>query len=145
MPKGRKTTAPPLPTEVFVSHSHRDKVFTRKLAEELRRHGIAAWYSERNIGGADQWLDEIGAALKRCDWFLIVLTPDSVKSKWVKREVTKALADDRYDERMVPLLVKTCDVDQLAWPLTTLQFVSFKPFKKGMTELLRIWGIGYRA
>jgi hypothetical protein len=133
-----------LPAEVFLSHSHKDKAVTKKLADELRRHGIAAWYSERNIAGAQQWLDEIGAALERCDWFIIVLTPDAVKSKWVKREVTAALTDDRYNERIIPLLVKTCEIKQLAWPLATLQMVSLKVFKNGLRELLRIWGIGYR-
>lgn len=140
----KKKSTRVLPREVFLSHSHKDKAFTAKLAEELRRHGIAAWYSERNIAGAQQWLDEIGAALERCDWFIVILTPDAVKSKWVKREISDALMDDRYNERIVPLLVKACKVRQLAWPLATLQIIPFQAFKRGLTELLRIWGIGYR-
>jgi hypothetical protein len=40
-----------------------------------------------NIRGAQQWHDEIGTALKRCDWFLLVLSPQSVRSMWVKHEL----------------------------------------------------------
>ncbi len=74
-----------------------------------------------------------------------VLTPDAVASMWVKREVTAALIDDEYNDRIVPLLAKNCDYEQLAWPLTTLQTISLRPFKTGIADLLRIWDIGYRS
>lgn len=41
--------------------------------------------SKEHIGGAQEWHDEIGAALDRCDWFPVVLSPQSVASRWVKR------------------------------------------------------------
>jgi len=34
-----------------------------------------------HIVAAKQWHDEIGNALSRCDWFIVVLTPDSVRSQ----------------------------------------------------------------
>ena len=132
------------PAEVFLSHSHTDKALAVRIAKVLRAHGIDVWYSERNIRGAQQWMDEIGTALKRCDWFIVLLTPDAVKSKWVKREVTAALIADRYDERIVPLLAKNCAYEKLAWPLAGLQIVAVRPFDAGLAELLRIWGVRYR-
>lgn len=128
------------PNEVFLSYSHKDTAFIVRLANALRDHGIRVWYSKRHIAGP-QWLDEIGVALERCDWILIALTPDAVRSKWVKREVTAALIDDRYDEHIVPLLVKQCRPEALAWPLAGFQRIGFKSFKEGIAELLRLWGI----
>lgn len=66
------------PNEVFLSHSSLDRPFVTGLAELLRQHGVPVWYSQSNILGAQQWHDEIGAALKRCDfdqlsWALSVL------------------------------------------------------------------------
>ena len=139
----RRVATSLVPAEVFLSHSHHDKRLAARLARELRRHGVAAWYSERHIAGAQQWLDEIGRALKRCDWFIVVLTPEAVDSMWVKREVAAALIDKKYNGCIVPLLAKSCDYEQLAWPLTTLQMISLLPFTKGVAELLRVWGIGY--
>ena len=75
-----------LPTEVFLSHSDQDRQFATDLAEMMRYHGIPVWYSRTNILGAQQWHDEIGAALRRCDWFVLALSPRSVESIWVKRE-----------------------------------------------------------
>jgi hypothetical protein len=132
------------PTEVFLSHSHHDKRLTVRIASELRRHGIAVWYSEKHIAGAQRWVDEIGLALKRCDWFVVVLTPEAVASMWVKREVTAALMDGKYNDRIVPLFAKDCDYEQLGWPLTALQTISLRAFKPAIAELLRIWGVTYR-
>ena len=106
------------PSEVFLSHAHQDVLLTTKLAETLRQHGVTVWYSERHIKGAQQWLDEIGAALDRCDWFIVLLTPSAVESKWVKRELTYALNEDRYEGRVIPLLAKKCNYKLLAWPLS---------------------------
>jgi hypothetical protein len=87
--------------EVFLSHSSKDRAFVSRLARTLKRHGIKYWYSATHIVAAKQWHDEIGRALRRCGWFLVVLTPDAVKSEWVKRELLFALNDDRYNERII--------------------------------------------
>lgn len=62
------------------------------MAEVLKRHGVPVWYSRVNIRGAQQRHDEIGAALRRCDWFAVLLSPHSVRSMWVKRELLFALS-----------------------------------------------------
>jgi hypothetical protein len=135
----------PLPNEVFLSHSSLDREFADEVAGVLRRHGIPIWYSEINIVGAQQWHDEIGAALRRCDWLVVLLSANSIESIWVKREVLFALNDHRYDERIVPVLYQTCDHAQLSWTLSLLEMVDFtQDFENGFRELLRIWGIGYR-
>jgi hypothetical protein len=72
------------------------------LADFLGLQGIPVWYSEHRIIGAEQWHDEIGEALQRCDWFAVLLSPHSVRSQWVKRELVYALSDVRYAERIVP-------------------------------------------
>ncbi len=135
----------PFPNEVFLSHSSLDWQFATEVAEVLRGHGIPVWYSEINIIGAQQWHDQIGAALRRCDWLVVLLSPSSVESIWVKREVLFSLNDRRYDEKIVPVLYQPCDYDQLSWTLSLLQIVDFtQGFEDGWRAFLRIWGMGYR-
>lgn len=134
-----------MPNEVFLSHSTQDQVFVTDLATALRRHGVPVWYSRPNIRGAQQWHDQIGEALRRCDWFLVVLSPHSVRSKWVKRELLFALQQDRFENRIVPVLFQPCDVDYLSWVLPSFQMVDFRgDFVDGCRELLRLWGLGYQ-
>ena len=139
----------PLPREVFLSHSAKDRHFAERIAAVLRDHGVPVWYSATNIVGAKQWHDEIGKALARCDWFAVVLSPHSVKSQWVKWELLYALDDARYRNRIVPISSKACnqkDIENLSWTLRQVQFVDFTAgFDDGCRSLLLVWGLGYRG
>ena len=69
-----------MPIHCFLSHSHRDKPVADQLANTLAAHGVETWYRARQILAADQWHDEIGKALERCDWFLLVFSTSAVNS-----------------------------------------------------------------
>jgi TIR domain len=130
------------PSEVFLCHSSKNAAFTRRLAMILTAHGVASFLSKENIRGAQAWHDELGAALGRCDWFLVVLSPHSVKSKWVKYGLVYALQQKRYEGRIIPLLRRTCNIVALSWTLPALQSVDFrKDFQQGCKDLLAIWGL----
>ena len=132
---------PASPRELFISHSARDRRFVRRLTAVLKRHRIRYWYSATHIAGAKQWHDEIGRALARCDWFLVVLTPAAVRSMWVKRELLFALNEARYTEKIIPLLLRTCDYSRLSWTLSEFQLVDFRgDFPAGCKQLLGVWG-----
>lgn len=131
--------------EIFLSHSSGDRAFATRLATALRGHGLSVWFSRDRIHGARQWHDAIGAALGRCGWFLLVLSPDSVRSQWVKRELMFALNDRRYVERIVPIVLRKCAVKRLSWTLDALQRVPpegvfASDFDGNVDRLLRIWG-----
>lgn len=132
-----------LPAEVFLSHSNQDRDFADSLADVIRRHGVPVWYSRTSILGAQQWHDEIGAALRRCDWFAVVLSPQSVESEWVRHELMYAFRHDQ--NRIVPILYRPCDSEKLSWALPDFQIVDFtRGFEEGCRSLLRVWGLGYR-
>ena len=133
------------PKEVFVSHSHLDVKRAERLVSELDRHGVRAFFSRRSIRGGQQWHDEIGKALQRCAWFALILSPASVRSMWVKRELIYALSQRRYEAKIAPLLFKTCDHEQLSWALAPSQFIDFtRRFDTGCQELLATWNIRWR-
>lgn len=135
-----------IPSEVFLSHASQDREFASKLAGELHRHGVPVWYSETNMLGAQQWQDEIGNALRRCDWLVVVLSPRAVESMWVKRELGFALQQKRYENKIVPILYEPCDFELLSWVLPILQVVNFQvTFEDGCRALMRLWGMGYKA
>lgn len=138
--KGKK------PSEVFISHSNRDRAFVTRLVALLRKNKIRFWYSPKHIIGAAQWHDEIGKALARCDWFVVVLTPRSVDSRWVKKELVYALNSARYEDRIVPILVRDCEFQRLSWTLDQIERIDFRAsFDAGCHDLLRVWGIAAKA
>jgi hypothetical protein len=134
-----------LPNELFLSHSNLDRQFADDLAVVLRRHAIPVWYSQTNILGAQQWQDEIGAALQRCDWFAVILSPQSAGSMWVKRELSYALEQNRFENRIVPITYQPSDYERLSWTLSLFRMIDFtRTSEEGYADLLRIWGLGYR-
>ena len=130
------------PHEIFISHSASNRVFVQKLTRALKQSGIKYWYSATHIRGAREWHDEIGRALNRCDWFVVVLTPEAVRSKWVKHELLFALQSDRYNGRIVPILRADCKFALLSWTLSSFQFVDFRQdFERAFQQLLKAIGI----
>jgi hypothetical protein len=134
-----------LPNEVFLSHSSLDRQFAGDLSAVIGRHGVPVWYSQTNILGAQQWQDEIGAALQRCDWFAVVLSPQSADSMWVKRELSYALRQNRFENRIIPVVYQQSDFERLSWTLSLFQMVDFtQNLEQGYRDLLRMWGLGYQ-
>jgi hypothetical protein len=128
--------------EVFLSHASQDHAKAARLRKVLIEHGVPVWFSPHHIKAAQQWQDEIGEALARCDWFMILLTPNAVKSMWVKRELNYALSEKRYEEHIIPALFKECDHRRLSWVLPQLQWIDFaNDYSEACAKLLRIWNI----
>ena len=141
----RKPAASKLPREVFLSHSSKDRRMAARIAGMLREHGVPVWYSETNLRGAQQWHDEIGAALARCDWFAVLLSPAATHSRWVKWELLYALRSSRYQDRLLPINYRPCDPSKLSWTLDGFQAVDFtQDYTVAGRALLRTWGLGFR-
>ena len=136
----------PAPTEVFISHSSRNAGFISRLTGVLTEHRIKSFVSKASIRGAQQWHDEIGTALKRCDWFLLVLSPQSVRSRWVKHELVYALQASRYRDHIIPVLYRQCETDALSWTLSSIEWVDFRgDFDEACRQLFQIWHLKYRS
>ena len=128
------------PVEIFLSHAHADRKFLNRLVKVLRAHGIQYWYSKAHLIGAQEWHDEIGRALDRCNWFGLVLSPAATESEWGKRELRYALNDKKYSGKIVPMVVRACQHKKLSWTLGAIQFVKFTgDFEEGCWDLFKIW------
>lgn len=97
---------------VFLSHSHADKTFARRLAEDLRSAGARVWIDEAEIQLGDSLIKKISAAIDEVDYLAVVLSPTSVESEWVRREVEIALNEEIAGQtvKVLPLLLLTCEI-----------------------------------
>ena len=133
-----------IPKEVFLSHSSKNRKTAMSVAETIRKHGVPVWYSPTNIKSAAQWHEEIGRALRRCDWFLVLLSKAAIKSKWVKMELAYALNHSQYDDHILPVRIEVCEYENLSWTLGVFQMATLNSKKdQGFTEILNAWGLGF--
>src|SRR5207247_1073322 len=96
------------PLQVFVSHSHWDCKFVEtNIVFPLHNHGINPWYSGESIPSGAHWERQILQGLEKCDWFLLVMSPRSAQSEYVKDEVHWAI--DHRPEKIVPVLMEDCN------------------------------------
>jgi len=112
--------------KVFISCSSSDNDFVEKeLIPYLHGHDIGTWFFRENILPGRDWEQEIRRGLCSCDWFLVVLTPDSVAvtSRWVRFETQWGMRHRKA--RLVPLLLIPCDPEDLHIGLPGIQYVDF--------------------
>ena len=131
----------PKPKQVFISHSNQDRDFVeREVIGLLQSHGIETWYSGDDTQTASQWQRTILAGLESCDWFLVVLSPRSIVSKWVTAEVDWAL--ENREEAFAPVLMEECDWKSFYLLLRNYQHADFSSdLKDGKKRLLKTWRI----
>ena len=72
--------------DLFISYSHRDANFVRKLASELETMGMKIWRDEKSINVGDSVVTEIHNGIDNSKYFAIVVSKNSINSEWVKRE-----------------------------------------------------------
>jgi formylglycine-generating enzyme required for sulfatase activity len=89
-------------SHIFISYSHKDKKYVEGLEQKLIEEGFNVWIDHR-IDYGSQWPKEIQRQLDACDAFIVVLTENAYKSKWVQNEVARA---DRKGKPFFPLLLK---------------------------------------
>ena len=90
---------------LFISYARKDVEFAHRLNADLQRHGVTTWIDELGIRGGEDWPNRIATAIEGCKAMLVILSPDSMASEWVRRELAFA---DTKGKRVLPLLHRPC-------------------------------------
>ena len=100
------------PPVIFLSHNHKDRPFVRKLSINLKKHGIESWLDEAEIGVGDSLIEKIQQAIKNVEYFAVILSPNSVNSSWVRKELEVAMSMEIERKRVfvLPILYKNCEL-----------------------------------
>lgn len=124
--------------KIFISYNHADRNFVEKLAKNLQNAGLSVWWDEWEIKVGDSIVQKVSNGITTSAYLLVILSPDSVNSEWVQREISSAMMKQlsrKNDITILPLLLKDCDVPVL---LTDIRWADFrKSYKSGLTELLK--------
>ena len=105
--------------KIFISYSRKDIDFVRKLAGDLEKAGYDVWWDITDLRGGDDWVRQIPGAIRLSQFFLVILTPDSVESEWVRKEYTQALS---LRKKIIPIMLVAGTVP---FALNTINFINF--------------------
>src|SRR5215469_9422426 len=123
---------------VFVSHSHADNTFSRKLVKSLTDAGLKVWYDEESLG-AGHLAEIIERELGQADTYIIVLSPAALASPWVQDE-RQAAWDLRREGKLryfIPVVIEDCELPLLLRGMHRVEFFR-ETYEDGITHLLKL-------
>jgi hypothetical protein len=91
--------------QVFLSYAEPDEPIAKKVAAGLEKEGLKVWYDRREILPGQNWAESVSKALKESRAMVVLLTPDSLRSTFVRREIDYALGDQTFSHRLIPVIV----------------------------------------
>ena len=90
--------------DIFISYSREDRRIARHFAERFAEEGFDVWWDDALHSG--ETFDEvIENALKAAKAVVVLWSPRSVTSRWVRAEATLA---DRHN-KFAPVIIEPCD------------------------------------
>jgi hypothetical protein len=93
--------------DVFISYARDTKPLAEELTLALQREGIHTWADFKDLKPGQFWKDEIEHALENAHSVVILVSPDSLSTRWADWEwrlaLTKAWSDS--DKVLIPVVV----------------------------------------
>lgn len=85
---GSQKNEPKKDKKAFISYSTGDKNIADKLCFKLESNGIKCWYAPRDVVGP--YAESIAQAIDSSNYFIVILTQNSIKSEHVLNEIDLA-------------------------------------------------------
>lgn len=91
--------------DVFISYKREDRESVERIARAVEESGFSVWWDDR-IGPQAEWDTQIEQAISQARAVIVLWTPRSVESKWVRAEAHHA------NERgcLIPAILEPCAI-----------------------------------
>ena len=85
---------------IFLSYSHREPWWMTRMRAALEAQGFGVWTDENFMPGSEEWHAAVEKALKSTFSMVVLLTPESAQSGWVRGQMEFAA---KLDIRVFPI------------------------------------------
>ena len=110
-------------TSIFISYSRKDRNAIDEILATIADSSLKTWLDERDILPTMEFNARILDGLDKSDWYLLVMTPRSAKSEYVKDELHWALTN--RDGRIIPVMLEKCDPATFHLRMMRIQYVDW--------------------
>ena len=129
--------------KILLSYSHRDIKAALNIKRALEDRAFSVWMDEHEISFGDVIAGRLLTAIASCDYVLVIITPNSVRSSWVAWEIDCCILDEkaRNQKKLLPVLVGG---DEIPLKIADRRYADFRTheqmkanFEKLTRELIR--------
>jgi hypothetical protein len=85
----------------FISYSHDDYHYVKRLAAHLHESRLPAWH-DSDLSWGDRYPQKIAEQIARSLGVIVVMSPTAAESEWVEREI---LEGQRFNQVFLPVLL----------------------------------------
>jgi hypothetical protein len=85
----------------FISYSTKDQEFADRLYADLQAKGVRCWFAPHDVESGKKLHEQIDQAIRLHEKLLLILSPSSINSEWVKTEIKKARNREVKENRRV--------------------------------------------
>jgi uncharacterized protein YjbI with pentapeptide repeats len=85
----------------FISYSGKDQEFADRLFADLQTEGVRCWFAPHHVQSGKKLHEQIDVAIRLHERLLLILSPDSINSEWVKTEIAKARKRESQEKKRV--------------------------------------------
>ncbi len=125
-PAPKKTETPPEPKKyVFISYSSKNTAAATNLRALFEEGGVNTWMAPGSIPPGSNYLESVNRAVKGCACVVLLLTEEAQQSKWVYKELERAINADKtiFPVQFGPVAL----TDAFEFMLSTSQFITVSP------------------
>lgn len=97
-----------LPKKIFISYVQEDGAVAYEIASGLESQGYSSWYYERDCPAGADYFEETHKAISDCEAMVIVISPRSLPSDQITREIVRAVESSKAT---FPLLLEVSHDD----------------------------------
>ena len=97
----------------FISYSTKDQTFADRLYADLQNKGVRCWFAPHDVQGGRKLHEQIDEAIRVHDKLLLILSPHSMESEWVKTEIAKARKRELRDQRRILFPIRLAPFETL--------------------------------
>src|SRR5665213_259881 len=133
---------------VFVSHSFQDNDVAERISTALKAADFNVWFDAWELQAGDSIATRIREGLRASDFLVVLLSPDSVNSRWVRDEMSLALSSELRQRAITlfPVMLRDCDVPETLRDLTAIDLRDNRPGGvERLVEALQLaWDVDFR-
>lgn len=94
--------------DIFLSYSSKEMHVADYICDKLEISGLECWMAHRDIPYGSDYAEEIPGAITNCRVFLLLISENALKSKYVLRELDDAVEKEKF---VIPFYIRKTKLD----------------------------------